>query len=175
MLKSFLVPVDGSEYSAGAVGYAAALAGREGARITLLNVVDVRSLEGPFLADLSGSIGITPFLDFQKRVRAALEEKATVLREKYVEFLRKVNEAEMAQTLESAQYGARVSVLDRAQPPTEPMRSRMKLALIGLVGCLGLACGLGVGIEFLDPVMVDAAQVESMTGLPVLGAVSKLS
>ena len=88
MLKSFLVPVDGSEYSAGAVGYAAALAGREGARITLLTVVDVRSLEGPFLADLSGSIGITPFLDFQKRVRAALEEKAAIILETHSSVLR---------------------------------------------------------------------------------------
>lgn len=79
MLKSFLVPVDGSEYSTGSVGYAAALAGREGGRITLLTVIDIRSLEGPFLADLSGSIGITPFLDFQKKVRAAMEEKAAII------------------------------------------------------------------------------------------------
>ncbi len=88
MLKNFLVPVDGSEYSTGAVGYAAALAGREGARITLLTVIDVRSLEGPFLADLSGSVGITPFLDFQKKVRAALEEKAAIILETHSATLR---------------------------------------------------------------------------------------
>jgi nucleotide-binding universal stress UspA family protein len=79
MLKSFLVPVDGSEYSAGAVAYASALARMKIARLTLLSVIDIVSLEGPFLADLSGSIGITPFLDFQDKVRAALEEKAELV------------------------------------------------------------------------------------------------
>lgn len=79
MLKSFLVAVDGSEYASGAVDYAAELAKTSGSRLTLLYVVDIVSLEGPFLADLSGSVGITPFLDFQDRVRAALEEKAAVV------------------------------------------------------------------------------------------------
>jgi len=49
------------------------------ARLTLLSVIDIVSLEGPFLADLSGSIGITPFLDFQDKVRVALEEKAALV------------------------------------------------------------------------------------------------
>jgi nucleotide-binding universal stress UspA family protein len=88
MMKNFLVPVDGSEYSTGAVGYAAALAARKGGRITLLNVINVTSLEGPFLADLSGSIGITPFLDFQKKVRAALEEKGGLILENHSATLR---------------------------------------------------------------------------------------
>jgi len=79
MLKSFLVSVDGSEYSTGAVGYAAALARMKVARLTLLSVIDIVSLEGPFLADLSVSIGITPFLDFQDKVRAAMEEKADLV------------------------------------------------------------------------------------------------
>ena len=43
MLKSLLVPVDGSEYAAAAVGYAAALAGRVQGRVTLLHVVDMVS------------------------------------------------------------------------------------------------------------------------------------
>jgi nucleotide-binding universal stress UspA family protein len=75
MLKSFLVPVDGSEYSAAAVGYAASLARREDARVTLLFVVDIISLEGPFLADLSGIVGVAPYLDLQKQVRDTLVEK----------------------------------------------------------------------------------------------------
>jgi len=83
MLKSFLVTVDGSEYSGGAVECAAALAEEREGRLTLLYVIDVVSLEGPFLADLSGSIGVSPFLDFQKQVRAALEDKATVVLENY--------------------------------------------------------------------------------------------
>jgi len=76
MLKSYLVTVDGSEYSAAAVGYAIALAKRAAARITLLSVVDIVSLEGPFLADLSGIVGVVPYLDLQQKVRDTLLEKA---------------------------------------------------------------------------------------------------
>lgn len=81
MLKSFLVPVDGSEYTAAAVGYATALARQEEARITLLFVVDVISLEGPFLADLSGIVGVVPYLDLQKQVRETLVEKGKAVLE----------------------------------------------------------------------------------------------
>jgi nucleotide-binding universal stress UspA family protein len=79
MLKSFLVTVDGSEYSSGAVGYAIALGRKEKARLSLLYVVNITNLEGPFLADLGGSIGVTPFLDFQNQVRRVLEEKASLI------------------------------------------------------------------------------------------------
>ena len=89
MLKSFLVAVDGSEYASGAVEYAAGLAKTSGARLTLLYVIDIVSLEGPFLADLSGSVGITPFLDFQDRVRSAMEEKAAMVVEGYASALKK--------------------------------------------------------------------------------------
>jgi nucleotide-binding universal stress UspA family protein len=76
MLKSLLVAVDGSEYSQGALECVSALAGTTKPRCTLLYIIDVVSLEGPFLADLSGSIGLTPFLDFQQKVRTAMEHKA---------------------------------------------------------------------------------------------------
>lgn len=88
MMKSFLVSVDGSEYSAGAVAHAAALARREECRLTLLYVIDIISLEGPFLADLSGSIGVTPFLDFQRQIRGAMEEKGTLVLESHAASLR---------------------------------------------------------------------------------------
>jgi len=47
----------------------------------------------------------------------ALQEKVSVLRDDYREFLRKVQDAELAQNLESAQQGERVMVLDDAVPP----------------------------------------------------------
>ncbi len=81
MLKSFLVTVDGSEYSAAAVGYAVALARRSSARVTLLSVVDIVALEGPFLADLSGIVGVVPYLDLQQQVRESLVEKAKLVLE----------------------------------------------------------------------------------------------
>ncbi|HEY6001145.1 MAG TPA: universal stress protein [bacterium] len=88
MLKSYLVTVDGSDYSAAAVGYAIALARRASARITLLSVVDIVSLEGPFLADLSGIVGVVPYLDLQQQVRDALIEKARVILETHAATVR---------------------------------------------------------------------------------------
>jgi nucleotide-binding universal stress UspA family protein len=79
MLKSYLVTVDGSDYSAAAVGYAVALARRASARVTLLSVVDIVSLEGPFLADLSGIVGVVPYLDLQQQVRDTLVDKAQLI------------------------------------------------------------------------------------------------
>lgn len=90
MLKSFLVTVDGSEYSAAAVQYAAALSAKRGGRVTLLYVIDVTALEGPFLADLSGSIGVSPFLDFQRQVRSAMEDKASVVLQTHSDSLGKL-------------------------------------------------------------------------------------
>jgi nucleotide-binding universal stress UspA family protein len=88
MLKSYLVTVDGSEYSAAAVGYAIALAKRAAARITLLSVVDIVSLEGPFLADLSGIVGVVPYLDLQQQVRETLVEKAKLILETHAATVR---------------------------------------------------------------------------------------
>jgi nucleotide-binding universal stress UspA family protein len=88
MLKSYLVTVDGSDYSAGAVGYAVALAKRAEARITLLSVVDIVALEGPFLADLSGIVGVVPYLDLQQQVRETLLGKANLVLETHAATVR---------------------------------------------------------------------------------------
>jgi succinoglycan biosynthesis transport protein ExoP len=60
---------------------------------------------------LDERVGATPVAQEEF---AALEQAETVLRESYVAFLRKVQEAELAQSLESAQQGARISVLVRS-------------------------------------------------------------
>lgn len=105
----------------------------------------------------------------------ALEERATVLRENYRQFLRKVQEAELAQSLEAAQQGERVSVVDWATPPTSPTRERWKYFAAGLVASLGLALGVGMLLELSDPVLVGTAQVELLSELPVLGSVPHIA
>ncbi|MCA9511510.1 MAG: hypothetical protein R3E88_19670 [Myxococcota bacterium] len=105
---------------------------------------------------------------------AALTEKASVSREKYLDFLRKVNAAELAQTLENAQQGAQVSILDRAFPPRTPESSRTRRILTGIAAIFGLALGAGLFREFLDPVLVHSDQAEKITGLPELGSVAHI-
>lgn len=106
---------------------------------------------------------------------AALDGHASVLREEYLSFLHKVETAELAQKLETAQQGEQISVLDRALPPTQPERTRLKYLLAGFVGSLGLAIALGLGLEALDPVLVSSSQIEEQFGLPVLGSVPRIT
>jgi len=105
----------------------------------------------------------------------ALQEKVSVLRADYREFLRKVQEAELAQNLESAQQGERVMVLDEAVPPRLPTRARGRYLLAGVVTSLALSVAVGGLLEFFDAVIVSAHHVEAAFGLPVLGSVYRIS
>jgi len=106
---------------------------------------------------------------------AALQQKAEVLRENYLEFLRKVQEAELAETLESAQQGGRISVLDRAAPPMTPTQSRLKVALGGVLASLFFGLAIGALLEMIDPVLVGRSQLERNCGVPLIGALPRLS
>lgn len=101
---------------------------------------------------------------------AALQQKEMVLRERYLESLHKVQEAQLAENLESAQQGAQVSILDRAHQPTSPERPRWVLAAAGIVASLGLGVGLMILLELIDPVIVDTRQLEKLADGACLGS-----
>jgi uncharacterized protein involved in exopolysaccharide biosynthesis len=105
----------------------------------------------------------------------ALQQRAGVLRETYLDFLRKVQDAELSETLETAQQGAQVSILDRATVPTAPMRSSLLIAAIGLLGTLGLTVVVGVGLEIVDPVVLSAMHLEHVGQTPLLGSIHRLT
>lgn len=75
MIKKILVPTDGSAYSQAGVDYAVSLARQHASQLHGLYVVDVRLLEGPFLRDLSASLGTAPFVNYQNNVALILEER----------------------------------------------------------------------------------------------------
>ena len=101
---------------------------------------------------------------------AALEQRAKILRENNTEFLRKVNQAELSEAVESAQQGERASILDAAVPPWEPSSSPAKVVAILLVGTFGLAGGPAAFLELVDAVIVGESDVERVYRMPVLGA-----
>lgn len=81
MIKKILVPQDGSAYGRSALDWSLWLSKKLGADLVGLHVVDIVALEGPFLHDISGSLGFEPFLNFSTRMREVLEEKgAAILR-----------------------------------------------------------------------------------------------
>lgn len=75
MIKNILIPQDGSDYSSAALLYGLWLAKRFQAGLKGLYVVDIVALEGPFLHDISGSMGAEPFLNFSAKMREVLEAK----------------------------------------------------------------------------------------------------
>jgi len=75
MSQHYLVPTDGSEAAEAGVKYAIALAKRTGNALTGLYVIDIKLLEGPFLRDLSASLGTAPYVNYQNNVAMLLEER----------------------------------------------------------------------------------------------------
>lgn len=75
MIKKILVPQDGSEYGKSALDWSLWLARKFGAELIGLHVVDIVALEGPFLHDISGSLGFEPFLNFSTKMREVLEDR----------------------------------------------------------------------------------------------------
>ena len=118
------------------------------------------------LADTQKSIDeLSRRIDAAPTVReelSVLEQKESVLRDRYLDSLRKVEEAKLAENLESAQQGAQVSILDRAHKPTSPERPRWMLALAGAVASLCMGVAVMVLMELLDPVIVDTRQLERL-------------
>ncbi|MEM9176212.1 MAG: Wzz/FepE/Etk N-terminal domain-containing protein [Myxococcota bacterium] len=106
---------------------------------------------------------------------AALEQRAQILRENHIEFLRKVNQAELSEAVESAQQGERASILDPAVPPWEATSSPLKVVALLLIGTFGLAGGLAILLELIDAVIVSESEIERHYRLPVLGSASKMA
>lgn len=78
MIKRILVTTDGSESAAVGIRYAVALAEKQKASILALYVVDVKLLEGPFLRDLSASLGAAPYVNYQGNISMLLDERGKV-------------------------------------------------------------------------------------------------
>ncbi len=72
MIKKLLVGIDTSEHSRNAQAYAFHIAHRLNASVIGLHVVDIVSIEGSFFHDISGSLGLEPYLDFSSRMREVL-------------------------------------------------------------------------------------------------------
>ncbi len=75
MIKQILVPTDGSEHASLGVHYGVGLAKQHDASLVGLHIIDIRLLEGPFLRDISASLGTAPYVNYQNNMALILEEK----------------------------------------------------------------------------------------------------
>ena len=79
MIKSLMVFTDGSENAAVAGRYGMALATGLRARLIGCHVLDIRTLEGPLMADVSGWLGAQPYSGQVAQFRTLLEHRAEAL------------------------------------------------------------------------------------------------
>ncbi len=89
MIKRILVGIDTSEHSRTAQAYAFHLARRLGATLIGLHVVDIVSIEGSFFHDISGSLGLEPYLDFSSKMREILNARGHAVLEDFAQAARR--------------------------------------------------------------------------------------
>jgi nucleotide-binding universal stress UspA family protein len=97
MIKRILVGIDTSEHSRTAQAYAFHLARRLGATLIGVHVVDIVSIEGSFFYDISGSLGLEPYLDFSTKMREILDARGRNVLEDFAQAARR--EAIAAETV----------------------------------------------------------------------------
>jgi succinoglycan biosynthesis transport protein ExoP len=97
------------------------------------------------------------------------------LNENYVALLAKQLEAQMAGRLERRWKGEHFRMLDPANLPERPYFPS-PLIIIGLGAIVGLLSGLGISllVEYLDPSIKDASDLETMLTHPVLARIPHL-
>jgi len=101
----------------------------------------------------------------------ALEREEVILQEEYTGFLRKLKSAELARSMETAQKGAQLVRLEAALPSTSPIVPRIAYTAGAFLAALGASLGLAILHEMRNPVVIDAAHLERITGLPALGSI----
>ena len=81
MVKTILIPTDGSEYGRTAIDFGVYIAKKLQAQLIGLHVVDIGLMRGPVFSDISGSIGLPPYQEFLPVIEAGLDGRAeTVLK-----------------------------------------------------------------------------------------------
>jgi nucleotide-binding universal stress UspA family protein len=89
LIKKILLPQDGSPNAKSALECSLWLAGKFEASLVGLHVVNIVALEGPFLHDVSGSLGFEPFLNFSTKMKEALEANGKTVLNTFAEECRK--------------------------------------------------------------------------------------
>jgi len=79
MIKTILIPVDGSVNSTTAVDYGIYIAPKLEATLTGLHVIDIYLIQGPMMTDISATVGMPPYDGFFEAVETSLKEKADLI------------------------------------------------------------------------------------------------
>jgi len=92
---------------------------------------------------------------------------------KYNEILNKLLTAKISREMDMGQSGERFTITEQAVIPEAPSKpDRIKIILLGIVLGLGTGIALAALKEGLDHSVKSADDIESITGVPVIGTIS---
>ena len=91
MIKKILVGIDTSDHSRNAQAYAFYFARIFNASLIGLHVVDIVSIEGSFFHDISGSLGLEPYLDFSSKMREVLTARGRAVLDEFAATAKREN------------------------------------------------------------------------------------
>ncbi len=83
MIRNILIPTDGSNFGKTAIAYGIYIAGKLGAQLTGLHVVDIRLIRGPVFTDISGSVGLPSYQEFLPAIESGLDVKADAILQEF--------------------------------------------------------------------------------------------
>jgi succinoglycan biosynthesis transport protein ExoP len=94
---------------------------------------------------------------------------------RYQEILNKIMEAKIAVGMEEHQKGEKFTIVDAASFPEKPVSpKRWLIALAGLIMSMGVGIGTVALVDHLDHSVKSGDEVAQITGLPVLGSISRI-
>lgn len=100
--------------------------------------------------------------------QAQLEQELAAVRDSYVTYLKKEEEARFSKALDESRI-VNLNVAEPAEIPNDPEAARrMETILVGVLLSLALGIGLAFLREQLDPSVKSSAEAERLTGLPVI-------
>ena len=92
----------------------------------------------------------------------------------YQKLVNRYSQSEVSKQMELQDKSVTFRVMDPAVLPTSPVSpNRVLLILVGILGGIGLAVGLVVGLDLINNTVKDVATLEE-TGLPVLAVVGRI-
>jgi len=94
----------------------------------------------------------------------------------YNMLLQRLETARITQRLQSSKEGTKYTVLDPPRVPLKPFKpNKVVVAIVGLV--LGSILGgiFVIAVEFLDKSFLDVEEAKNFFGVPLLGAISKIT
>ena len=105
----------------------------------------------------------------------ALQRDYANAQAKYQEVLNKILESRISEGMEEKQKGEKFTIVDPASYPEKPVSpKRWLIVLAGLILSLGSGLGTVALVENLDRSVKSGDELARLTGLPVLGVISRV-